>query len=379
MLVLILSAEFIAINILKDASLVTIIKLSSFFLFFNSIFGVLVGALSGLERFKQIAFSTLLSGIFGAFIIVWATNLYLLEGVVWGYSIFYFVSDVLLLYFLVMEAKSMNIVFSLDFIKYKEECAQFFNFSMPAFISAAIGGPTTWGVYAIAANLPNGFFYIGIFNVAKILQNTLIQIGTQLNSPLLALIGNIEKSKHADRLNFAVPWLVITLLTFPFILVPEIFTFFFKNDNYNVPELDMVVAMVAFTTYVMLFKQSFARKIITEDLMWWGVIENIFWAISILIAVPLLIEKQNVLGLPNAFALVYFVDLLILIPFYYRKGLIPRELISWRAILCWLIVFGCLGMNFIDISMQLKLTIGLASILIELFLIYSLFFRRYII
>ena len=102
----------------------------------------------------------------GFCLIVYFTKSQGVSGVIIGYSLYYLIANLLLVYYLLKETKKMQIYF--NFTDLKNTSIKFLNLSFPAFISGSIGGPTIWLLYAIVANMPNGIIYIGIFNAAKL-------------------------------------------------------------------------------------------------------------------------------------------------------------------------------------------------------------------
>ena len=119
----------------------------------------------------------------------------------------------------------------------------------------------------------------------------------------------------------------------------------------------------------MIFKQGINRMILTNDLLWWGVYENLFWTSILLLLSWVLIPKYGAIGLALSFTLAYLVDLLTIMPFYYFKKLIPKSLFFSPEI----IIFGII---FISGSLCIYLEL---NIYVRILLLIFSFFSMYMI
>jgi O-antigen/teichoic acid export membrane protein len=316
-----LSSELLALEYLNDSSMKMPLKVASFFILLMSLNSLVVGALSGLERFKVIAFSNFISGIISAPIIIILTSYFAIDGITVGYLLYYFILFLSLFGFLKKEMKNHGIQFKTKNIK--DELDVFYKFSFPALISGSIGGPIVFIVFAFVANLEEGYIMLGLFGAAKIFQIAIVELGSQLQNPLISMLSNENKSKEVFSLSFIIPLIFITIFTLPIIYIPEAVAWIFNEGGYDVNDFIVVISCTLLTASIMIFKQSINRMIVTHNLLWWGVYENIFWSSLLLLFVWLLVPQYGAVGLALSFTLAYFIDLLVIIPFYLAKKLIP--------------------------------------------------------
>lgn len=370
-LVLYIIAPFLAKEVLADATLSSSLRIASFFLILNAIIGVFSGALSGLECFSEIAFANFIATIVGVISLLAFTANYGLNGTIFGYVVFYFISTISLLYFLFKGMKKNGLK-----IKFKGALKEFpilYKFSLPAIISGSIGGPAVWICFAYVSNLMNGFAIIGIFSAARIGQNALVQLGTQLHSPLLSVFSNSKKSRTTEKLNMMASWVMVCIIAFPFICLPELISVFFNNSGYDIAALKLIITVTMFTGYVMLYKNGFGRAIVKHNKMWWGVYENIFWALALFSLVPIMTKYWGAVGLAGAFALAYFIDFIVISPFYIKANLIDRIFIFSKAsIAVWLLVLGGVALVFMGVPIMLRLMYLLSSLILFWFCFLSI-------
>lgn len=332
-----LFAKPIAISILNDLTISVPLQIASVFILLMSLNSVLTGALSGLENFKLIAICNFIAGFLSAPLIILLTNEYSLNGITLGYVIYYMILFICLFYFFYKEIKKFHIKFV--FKNLKSELPVFYKFSLPALISGAIGAPIVFIVYSYTANLENGFIMIGLFTAAKIFQMAIVELGSQLHNPLISLLSNEKESKELFSLSFTVPIVFITIFALPIIVIPELISWLFYKGGYNLDEFIIVISLTLLTSSIMIFKQGINRMIVTNNLLWWGVYENIFWALILILFAYFLIPEFGAIGLAFTFTISYLIDLLIITPFYYKKNLIPKVLFLSKEMFILLVIF----------------------------------------
>lgn len=350
--VMYLLSPFLARRVFNDASLATIFKISSVFLFLNGMTGVVEGALSGLERFRGWAFANVVSTTSGGGVLLVLSYQWGLYGVVWGYAILYTMILLSEGYYLLKVLSEEKIPLTFDGIW--QESDVLVKFSLPAIISGAIGGPVIWLVMTYVSNLENGFAIIGVYTAANIGQNIVVQFGSQLNVPMAAILFNSKNSAVASKINMLSSWVTVSILALPLLCLPELGTWMFNKGGYQGTDLNQSISLSMIVAYIMIYKHSYGRAIVKHNRVWWGVYENIFWGTCLYFLVRLF-SGYKATGLTGAFACAYLIDLLVITPFYIRGKLISRVFVySKPALLIWCIILSALALVMFNIPWQVR-------------------------
>ncbi|MBN3518823.1 oligosaccharide flippase family protein [Algoriphagus lutimaris] len=371
-IVFFLLSRFIAVDILKDASLINPLQISSIFLFLIACNGVLSGSLAGFNSFSSIAVANFIGGVLGTIVIISFSEKYGLIGLVSGYVLYYLFIFFLLIFFFLKKVKQYNIRIRLQ--NYQDNLSVIFNHNLPAILSGGIGGFVIWCVFTYVSRLNNGFSIIGINNAAKIAQNAIMELAAQVDIPIISYLSASKENNQQNLINFLSPVLIGVILILPFIYFPNIISFFFKSSEYDTNDFLLVISLAMLTTFIMIFKRGMGRSIITKNLLWWGVYENILWSLLLIFFTVLFVFDYGSVGLAAAFAFAYYIDLLVIAPFYYRKKLIPKTLyFSIEYLLLWIVVFGGCFMVFLETSVLIRVIVYIISVPIQFFVLYRFY------
>jgi O-antigen/teichoic acid export membrane protein len=334
-----LTSTFVGEVLIKDASIVKALQLSSWFLFFLAINGVISGGLAGLNCFSAIAKSNLISGLLGTPIIIYFSYHNSLYGIVTGFLSYYILTFIALTYFFQKKLREDEI--KISFKKYKENVGVILNHNVPAILSGGIGGCVVWLVSIYVARLNSGFSILGINDAAKIAQNTIMEISAQIDLPIISYLSSTNDSSRKNKINLYIPLVLCTLIIFPLIYFPDLILVFFNNSQFKTEEFSIVFSLSLLTTYIMIYKRGMGRTIITKNFMWWGVYENMFWATLLATFIYLFVADYGSVGFALAFTLAYLIDLMAITPFYFKKGLINKSIaFSTETIIIWIIVIS---------------------------------------
>lgn len=326
---LLILAKPFAVYFFQNDDLTIYFKYASLMLFFFPMNSVLMGILAGMNKYNKIAIANLFIGFFGAFAIISLSYYFELVGTIFGYSVYYFIGSLISGAFILVETKKNGIrIFNSDFWKEKN---LLFNYSVPAIISGSIGGPTIWILNAIVSRMNSGLFILGLYNSAKIFQNMILEFSNQIHRPLISMLSTQDSSERLEKLSYIIPLLFTSIFIFPFIFFPQLLSGLFSS-NYAPNELDSVIRIVLFTSFIVIIKQSLGREIIVKNKMWWGVFENILWCCLVLIIIPKLTFLYGAFGLALGFTVSYFIDLLVIFPIYRKKNLLPDSIFNDSSI-----------------------------------------------
>lgn len=355
---------FIANIVFKKAELEYPLKISSFYLLVTTISGVFSGVLYGLDSYKKIAIANCYVGFIGAIVLISFTFLWGLKGIAYGYLIYYSINCIV--YGLQLPSILKHFDISFSFRGILSEIKVLYQFSLPAMISGSIGGPVVWVSYMLVSQLENGFAIIGLYNAAKICQDAFIEIGTQINNPLITLISNI-KNQRANYLSFIVPLAFVSIAILPIIFFPEIYSVFLHKSDYSGAVFNTVISIATFTAYIIVIKQSLGRVIITNNRVWIGVYENIGWSFVLLLPLVFTLNYMNSVLFSSIYLFAYIVDYLVLVPIFQKLKLINSKVfISKDLILIFILIFVGTFIQLHHFSIIYRLILYIASLLLSI-------------
>lgn len=364
-----LSSEWIATYFLDDTSIVQELKVSSYFLFFIALNGMLSGIISGFKKFKYNAIVNAIASAIAVPIIFYLSRELNLKGVVYGYLSYYFL--LFFGYLICCRILLKRHLIRIHFKDYKGAVPILFSHNIPAILSGGIGGVAVWFVSAYVARLENGYKIIGINNAAKIIQNSVMEIAAQIDLPILTFITS-TKGKISEKINQFTPLVLISILVLPLIWTPELISALFNKNQFVGERFLLIISLTMLTTYIMIYKRGMGRSIISNDLVWWGFYENILWSLMLLCFIYFFVPLYGSLGYAISFSLAYAIDLIIILPFYLKKNLISKQLVvSMEMLVSW----GIVLMGVIAVYWNLGLTIRVLSLVLVLPLQYVILKR----
>jgi len=297
-----------------------------------------------------------------------------LIGLIYGYILYYLLISMALLFFFQRKLRENKITVSL--VDYKQHLSIILHHNVPAILSGGIGGAVVWGVFAYVSRLNMGFSIIGINNAAKIAQNALMEVAAQIDLPIISYLSSSKGGARNNKINLFTPLLIGLIFILPIMYIPEFVGFIFKNSSFDNKDFPLVVSLTMLTTYIMVYKRGMGRSLITLNLMWWGVYENLFWGGLIVTFTYLFVQDLGSIGLALAFTLAYLIDLLVIKPIYYKKGLISKVLISSKeAFFIWTTVLIAPILILTNISLNMRLLMLLLVIIIQCFCLIGVYKR----
>lgn len=307
MVLLFLSAPWLAEHTLGAPHLASILQMSSPLLLAGAVVGVRVGALSGLEAFKRLARINLVAGAWSFPILLCATAAFGLPGAVWG-----LVAGQALLSALTyggLRAEARQAGFPLNYRGWTKELPIVWRFAVPALFSSALIGPVGWVCHAILVNQPDGFGQMGQFNAANQWFNALLFLPGILGQAALPVlterfgVGDARRSTAilgiCIKANAMIvgPLVLIGALASPYIMA-------LYGPSFRAAWPTLVVALA--TAGLLAIQTPVAQIIAASGRMWLGTVMNLGWAISFVLLTWLLVDWGSV-GLAIARLLAYVV------------------------------------------------------------------------
>jgi len=196
-------APVLATRAINAPHLVPELRIATLLLLLNALIGVQTGVLVGFEAFKTIAYTILFRGLASFPLVVAGVLLAGLPGAIWSFVLTGGVALAVNQVFLKRECEQHGVYFSYRGIF--SERRMLWDFSFPAFLSAALVGPVSWGVNAMLVYQPGGYAELGIFSAANSWQRLFTFIPGlvgQVTVPMLSSLqgsGNPADSKKVLR------------------------------------------------------------------------------------------------------------------------------------------------------------------------------------
>lgn len=347
-------APWLAEHTINAPHLTGVLRIGALILFVNALNGAQTGALAGFEAFKTIAYVNLFVGLISFPILVSGAYFGGLTGAVWALAINLGFNWLLNHLALRKEARRHNVPFI--FRNCSRERSILWKFSLPATINGSLVGPVRWACFALLVNQPDGYDEMGIFAAALAFQMLLQTISRMINAPLLSMLSNAG-SKTGDKLgtvNILSTWIVVAIPAVPLLCFPEIAEMLF-GKNFQGHTFRVTFAIILFYTCIISYRGGLRRILVSRGLLWWGFCNNLLWVI-ILLPTAFFLVKWGAVGLAASFAIAYALVSIVFVPFYIRRGLVPKNLfISKEVGLVWLIITGLTVLSFWEIPIITRL------------------------
>lgn len=368
-----ISAPLLSQLILNNSDFTNDMRIASIMLFFSSLNGAQIGALQGLSAYKTIAKINIWQALSCAPVLVLATYWGGLHGSVVGFAFYNVIICVFSHNALKKESERNGVC-----INYRDclkESHLFWSYSFPAFLSGVLVTPMKWISEVILINVPNGSRQLGIFMAAQTLGSIFLMFTTMLNAPFITAMAKHRTddiNNSFNRLNIIAPWAIGLFLTLPFMFFPEIGELVWGKD-YSGSSFRLCFVLTMFFNLIMMYKQGIARILSVHDLQWLGVLSNTLWGLSLLGGIWLL-KSFGAIGLAGSYVFAYVISTIVVLPFYQRRKLIPRNTVfSKYALLLWCITIGVLFLSIDEVPVFTRGILFLLAVPM-----YFLIFKKYI-
>lgn len=370
-----LLAPWLASETLNAPEITEELKVGALILFFSSLNGAQIGALQGFGAFKRIAKINSIQAIISFPMFIIGALYFGIYGTVWAFALSYVVICALSYFSVANEAKTLSI--KVDITNGWQEKQLLLTYSLPAFLSGLMVTPIKWYVDSILVSL-GSFSELGLFT-ATLTFNNIILIGVgMLSGPFLSIMAkNKSDSKNSrfSRFNIIVPWALGIFITGPFIVFPEIGSLIF-GDSFSGDKFEQPFIYVLLFTIIMMFKQGLGRVMAVYNLQWWSLISNFLWGISLVVCF-LNFERKTALTLSISYLIAYIVNVIVVLPVYYKKNIIPDKTIeSKEAFGVWFLIFVISAVGLHLNSYVLRLIVYIVTLLMFWFLFKRLFERK---
>lgn len=370
-IILFVMAPWLASSTLAAPELTNELRIISLLLIFNTLVGIQSGTIAGFGSFKNLARIAVIHGAISSILTIMGVYFFGLTGVVVALVLNSSIN--LILYRITIKNLLKNFKIKVDYSKAWQEKNIIWKLSLPTMLSSIMVGPVVWIANIIIINTPEGYASLGIFNAANQWQIVLGFLPVIIGGVLLPLVSaNINKENKAlEAINVLASWIIVIIIALPLISFPEIIAIFYGQE-YSSTVFLQSISLMMLVSCILSYKEGIGRKLIAKNLMWWGFISNLLWAILFLVSI-LILKNLGSLGLALSYFISYSLNTLIFVPFYLSKKVVPKNLlVSSEVILIWLVLIIQTSLALIKINPWFRLFTLILSISILIFSFYRM-------
>ena len=352
--VLFVFAPWLANETLAAPELSPLLRVGSLILIFEAMNGAQMGALAGFEAFKTSAKINIWVG--AANFPMMAVGVYWggLTGGIWALAANRALNWLLYHIGLRREAKRVGVPFV--FHGARAEFRILLHYSLPSMLSGLMVTPAIWICNAMLVNQPEGYAQMGIFQATMVFQQILLFMGNAFSAPLLPLLVNHldHRDDRLERINMLSTWALGAFAAVFFLGIPEIATFFL-GKGFAGQHFTQSFLLIVFGSSIIIYKQGLSRILSAHGLMWWGMLSNLIWGVT-LIGFTWLLVSRGAFGYAIAWACAYGINTFLFLPLYIYKRLVPKgTIISLEALSVWMLLLTVLTMSLLGMRLGWRL------------------------
>ncbi len=300
--VLIFFSKPFAVYILKSEELLSLFKISIFYILFNNIVQCYVGVMKGNEQFRTILLISIFVAALNLAIVSTLCIFYSLKGAVIGLVLFSFIQLVSYIFVTHKYTKIFRNIFS------RSVCVDFSvitKFNIPAIISGLAAAPAIWYINIMLSQTTNGFEELAYFNAAFQIFAIVVFMPISISDATFPIfnkyLSNPEKLKKIFFYNLLLILVISTLMSLaPFIFSDYIMSLFGSEFSKGGEAL-RYLAGAAILSSLLTFLGKFVATI---NKMWINLSFNYLWAISVTI-LSIYFINQGAVGVAKAFLVSY--------------------------------------------------------------------------
>ena len=370
-----LLSPWLAVKTLNAPEFVDELRIGSLILLFSALNGAQIGAIQGFGAFKQIALINIIQAIISFPMFLCGAYYFGVNGTIWAFSVSYIV--ICLLSNKVLKKEAIKNGIEIDYGNSWKEKSLLFSYSLPAFLSGLMVTPIKWYTDSLLVSR-GGFEQMGLFTAALTFNNIILVGAGMLSAPFIAILAknkNQKRNSQFNRFNILAPWAIGVFITGPFIVFPElggkIFGESFLGDKFKYTFIFVLVF-----TIIIMFKQGLGRVMAIYNLQWWSLGSNLLWGACLIVSF-LLFPIQDAYYLSISYVISYIINILVVLPIYYKKKIIPQNTIeSIEAFGIWFLVSVMIFTGVFFENVFVKVFICILSLVIVFFLFRRLLFKK---
>lgn len=276
------------------------LAISCLAIFFTTLNGAQLGALAGLEAFRELAINSAASSLVSAPLLVLGAWLGGVTGVVWG-----LVAVPVITWFL--NHRSLRVCTArrgipLSFSGCLGEWPVLVAFSLPAVLAGVVGPPVNWIANTLLVRQADGYAEMGLFNAANQWRSAVLYLTGILASLTLPILANLRGRGELARYrklffaNVAAVFLTSTAAVLPLaLLAPSIMSWYGPEFAHGWPVLVRVLVVAV----LFAVQGALGQLLSSSGRMWQAFALSAVWATALL-AATWSWRERGALGLADA-------------------------------------------------------------------------------
>ena len=310
---LIISAQLISANVLKSTHLTAPIRFGAAYVLFTAINGYQMGALSGLESYRALAISGILSGLSAIACLILGVWILGLNGALLGLSASAFLRYIFHKWSLQAEFKKNGFILRFDGIG--EEKNIFLNFAIPAILSSYIYLPIAWLANAMLVRQSDGFSQMALYSACTNIRLLVLFLPLIIHNVGLVLLNNIKGQGDLHRYNKlskANLFFILGAALFVALILALLRNYILKYYGNGFTDGANVLLVLLVSTIPESLYLAFYQQINAHGRMWlslFGVV--IPWQTAFAIFFIILVPKYGALGLAFAYLIASIVQFMM--------------------------------------------------------------------
>lgn len=321
-------ANILSVKTFKSTEMSPYLRIGAWLIPFAALNSVLIGVLSGLESFKQIAKINIYSSIFFIILSINGAKYFGLKGSIIALSIY--LCSISFLSFIILQKELIKHMIVICFRDCIKEIPVLWSFSLPSTIGGLLSLPVLWFGVTMLIRSPSGFAGMAGYDIINQWRIAALFIPNIVGRIVLPILSNLcNKNQNGDY------WKVIKFNSFTIIVTTMIIAFvlsitapyvlqLYGNDFliYTFPFVILMVGAV-FNSINVLINQIMLSK----GFAWWSFCMTLMWAVIYVCIVYYLVtfKEKGVLGLSLSFTISYaiytLVEILFLFAVFKRKNI----------------------------------------------------------
>lgn len=262
-------APWLSTTILKAPHLCTGLRIGGGFLFFAVINGYQIGALAGLENFKNLA----KAGLFNAGFLVSVSGLgawhWGVNGALSGFAISAMINWLIHQHFLRAASRAQGI--SASYHGLWRERQVLTNFALPAALSGFISMPALWLANIFLVRSPNGYNEMAMYSAAMNIRTLIILLPRNINNVSCSIL-NYQKGV-VNEIEYRRTYWINLIITSVLVLAGGIVVYFAGQKilglfGKNFEEASPVLLILLFSGLIEIVAISLYQVMQTKKMMW---------------------------------------------------------------------------------------------------------------
>lgn len=365
--IIFLFSDTIAITMLQSVKLKPLLGIVAIILVITSFNGVQLGALLGLQSFKQTSIANILQGVLLFLGITTGGYLDGVKGAIIGNLLALVLLSISIQILLKTDARKLGISYSVK--NWKQDIKTIYKFAIPASLSTLITAPTIWFLNAMLVRGENGYFQLGIYSAVVVITSAIQMLNGSLSNVLLPIFLSKETkiTPKKEFFNYFGSWILAIIIGMPIIVFPELVSFII-GDKYPKEIVLPVLVLAVVSTLIISNKQGVSRDLIIKNKMWLSVYSMGQWAIMAVVLFVFL-RKYGAVGFALSFAISYVFNLVLFTPFFIKKKIVPKYLFyNKNVVAIWFFLLSLIAINYYgNTLLRISISIILIYFLIVVF------------